>query len=209
MRGFIVGIVLLAFGGIAVAAEPPPLVPNPLPVPNETYFGLPARGPATVDPLLEPNTKLVEPPPVLQRREDVRIALDLGLPTGVRVQKRIFETDIWAEVGVGAYVIVPFVSGCLRYDGTLYRGRRNLFAFRPGISATCVIADPNLGIGLDAELVWQHTYNDRFTSELGVRLGCTEVFWKDRYEGGWGGGWRGTPNPIPVPIATLMFSVAF
>lgn len=182
-----VGVVtLLALGSTAFGQQPDPLL------------GTPAKTPLA-DPLLEPTRRLVECPP--PAREDWRAALDFGLPTGVRVQRRLGESNLWAEGGVGVWWIVPYVSACVRYDCPLLRRERNLFAVRPGISATLILLGPNFGTGLDTEFIWQHTFNGRVTTELGFRLGMTAVFLDGRG--------RHSSGTWPVPVGTLTFAVAF
>lgn len=127
------------------------------------------------------------------------MAVEFGLPIGLRVQRRLFDSNLWAEGGVGAWWIVPFASACLRYDCTLLRRERNLFAVRPGVSAT-LVGFAAFGTGVDSEFVWQHTFNGRHTTELGIRLGVTAVF----ADGG-----RLFSGPFPAPVATLMWSWQF
>lgn len=178
------GVGLLALSSSADAPDP--------------LLGAPATRPA--DPLLDPPTLPACPPP---NRDDWRLSADFGLPIGLRLQRRLFDTNLWGEVGAGAYVIVPYVSTCLRYDCTLLKRERNLFAVRPGVSATCVIWDPNFGTGVDSEFVWQHTFGGKVTTELGVRLGVTVVF----PNGGRGG--FDVKNVAPVPVACLMWTWQF
>jgi hypothetical protein len=169
---------------------------------NDPLLGPERHAAPPPDPVLDRTVTLIECPPPTPR-DDWRVALDLGLPTGVRVQRRVFDSNLWAEGGVGAWLIVPFVSGCLRYDCTLLRRERNLFAVRPGVSATLVVWAPNFGAGIDSEFIWQHTFHKRHTTELGVRLGMTAVV-------GHGGrrreDWSGV---FPAPVATLLFSWQF
>jgi hypothetical protein len=131
---------------------------------------------------LRPADPLLAPPPLPACPEvppDAddrwRIALDFGLPVGLRVQRRLGESNWWAEAGAGAWLIAPFVSTCLRYDLTLLKRERNLFALRPGVSATGILFGPSLGVGVDCEFLWQHTFAERFGFELGVRAGVTAV----------------------------------
>jgi hypothetical protein len=163
------------------------------------------------DPLLRlpPVAKSADPllaPPPLPACPDCscdkwRLAADLGLPAGVRLQRRLGETNWWAEGGVGAWWIVPFASACLRYDCTLLKRERNLFAVRPGVSATLTLIGPAPGAGVDAELIWQHTFGGRLTTELGLRVGMTAVFA--------GGDGRFVSGVLPVPVACLMWSWQF
>lgn len=173
------------FAATAVADSPDPLLGRPAPS-------------RPSDPLLDPATLPTCPDPP---RDDWRIAADFGLPVGVRVQRRLGETNWWAEGGVGTWWIVPYASACLRYDCTLLKRERNLFAIRPGVSATAILFGPWPGAGVDAEFVWQHTFNGRVTTELGVRLGMTAVFA--------GGNDRWVSGTLPAPVACLMWSWQF
>lgn len=165
----------------------------------------------TPDPLLggtttsRPTDVLLDPPPLptcpTSTRDDWRVSADLGLPIGLRLQRRLFDTNVWGEVGAGAWWIVPYVSTCLRYDCTLLKRERNLFAVRPGVSATCIQLGPWPGAGVDSEFVWQHTFGRRVTTELGVRLGLTAVFI--------GGHDRFVSGTLPVPVACLMWTWQF
>ena len=177
---------VVLFVSTGFAQQPDPLLGFPV-----------AARPA--DPLLNPSplpTLPVEP------RDTWRVAVDVGLPVGVRVQRRLGESDWWGEVGVGAWWVVPYASACLRYDCTLLKRERNLFAVRPGVSATCVLLGPNVGVGADCEFVWQHTFNGKVTTELGLRLGMTAVF-LDRRDSWLLGG------TLPVPVVCLMWSCQF
>jgi hypothetical protein len=104
-------------------------------------------------------------------------------------------------VGAGAWVIVPYASACLRYDLTLLKRERNLFAVRPGVSGTCVLLGPNAGVGLDCEFIWQHTFARCVTCELGVRAGLTAVIpsGQDRW----------TSRTFPAPVLCLMWAWQF
>lgn len=163
----------------------------------DRLLGVPAAS-QTADPLLNP--------PPLPACPDCpcdkwRLAADLGFPTGLRLQRRLGETNWWAEGGVGVWWIVPYASACLRYDCTLLKRERNLFAVRPGVSATVTLLGPAPGVGVDAELIWQHTFGQRFTTELGVRVGMTAVFV--------GGSGRHLSGTLPLPVACLMWSWQF
>jgi hypothetical protein len=150
---------------------------------------------------------LLDPPVLIEKRaadaDNWRLSADFGLPIGLRLQRRLFDTNFWWEGGAGAYVIVPYVSTCLRYDCTLLKRERNLFAVRPGVSATLVVWDPNFGTGIDSEFVWQHTFDGKVTTELGVRLGVTAVFPNG------GKGWLDVKRVAPVPVLCLMWTWQF
>jgi hypothetical protein len=182
-----------ALAGIGLLA-----LPSPAQTPDPLFGGAPVVRPA--DALLDPPTLPACPAPC---RDDWRLSADFGLPIGLRLQRRLFDTNLWGEVGAGAYVIVPYVSTCLRYDCTLLKRERNLFAVRPGVSATCVIWDPNFGTGVDSEFVWQHTFNGKVTTELGVRLGVTAVFPNG------GKGLFDIQRVFPAPVACLMWTWQF
>jgi hypothetical protein len=152
-----------------------------------------------IHPLLDPTPVLVECPP--PDRERFRVAVDVGLPVGVRLQTRLFDSNFWAEAGVGAWVIVPFASACLRYDYTLLRRQRNLFAVRPGVSATLVGLYPTFGTGVDAEFIWQHRFNGLGTTELGARLGITAVFLN--------GSRHTRAGAFPAPVLAMTFGWQF
>lgn len=150
------------------------------------------------DPLLDP-PMLIEKPS--EKFDRWRVSADFGLPIGLRLQRRLGDSNLWGEVGAGAWWIVPYASTCLRYDCTLLKRERNLFAVRPGVSATYVLLGPNLGVGVDSEFVWQHTFGGKVTTELGVRLGLTTVFANSSDR--WGNG------VFPVPVMCLMWTCQF
>ena len=129
--------------------------------------------------------------------ESFRISLDVGFPTGIRLQTRLFESRFWAEVGTGVWWIVPYVSTALRYDCHLFEGSENLFAVRPSVSATLVpLGDGAIGFGADIEFIWQHRFTDRFVTDLGLRFGAT-AFHDE------GGHWAA------VPVLAIVFAVQF
>jgi hypothetical protein len=183
--------------GVAVAVAALRLAAATAADPPDPLLGLPAAA-RSPDPLLAP-----PPPPDCPEcpPDNWRLAADLGLPTGVRVQRRLGESNWWAEGGVGAWWIVPYASACLRYDCTLLKRERNLFAVRPGVSATLTLLGPAPGAGVDAELIWQHTFGGQFTTELGLRVGMTAVFV--------GEGGRHLSGTLPVPVACLIWSWQF
>lgn len=185
-------LVFLLAGAPVWAADPPP---DPL-------LGPERRAVPPPDPVLDRTQTLVECPPP-PNRDDWRVAFDVGLPIGLRVQRRLFDTNLWAEAGAGVWAIVPFVSACLRYDGTLLKRERNLFAIRPGVSATAILWGPNFGTGIDSEFVWQHTFGGKVTTELGFRLGVTAVF------GNGSNRWSDWSGAFPAPVGALMFSWQF
>lgn len=189
-------LLLTSAVGLVVATDAVAQAVAPRPA-DQLLDSIPAATAPAADPLIDPTPLLVEAPthPV---RDRFRVAVDLGLPTGVRLQTRLFDTNIWAEAGVGAWVIVPYFSTCLRYDCTLLRRQRNLFAVRPGVSATLIGLGPNFGTGVDAEFVWQHRFHRLGTSELGVRLGVTAVFLNGSRD--WSSG------TFPAPVLALHFA---
>lgn len=185
MRSVCLLALLLAVGTTA-AADP--------------LLGLPTA-PWPADPLLDP-PPLSSCPEVLPEADDHwRVAVDFGLPIGVRVQRRLGESNVWAEAGVGAWLIAPFASVCLRYDLTVLKRERNLFALRPGVSATCVLLGPNPAFGIDCECLWQHTFAERFTLEMGVRLGASVVI-PSRND-------RWTNRSFPAPVLCCMWAWQF
>lgn len=147
------------------------------------------------DPLLDPVTKLVELP-VAPADEHIRISTDIGLPLGVRVQARLYESRFWAEFGAGVWWIAPYVSTALRYDLHMYEGQRNTIALRPSISATYIpLTRSGFGAGTDCEVIWQHRFHSNLATDLGFRLGLSAFYA--------GKSWW------PVPIATFVFAVQF
>ena len=178
------GILALCAGSVSATAEPPPARP-------------------ANDPLLDAAPTLVELPkaPV---EESIRVSFDVGLPTGVRVGVRLFESRFWAEFGVGVWWIVPYASTALRYDLHLYEGRANTIAVRPSVSATIIpLREVGFGVGCDAEVIWQHRYKNRLVTDLGFRLGLSSIYAHSRSSRSNLGDWW------PVPIATLVFAVQF
>jgi len=192
MRAF-----LLAFGMVALSgftpAEPLPLTTDPHL--QERRLNTPTL--PVANPLLDATPTLVELPdaPV---EETLRVSFDIGIPTGVRVQARLFHSPFWAEVGAGVYLIVPFVSTALRCDLRLYEDRRNSFAVRPSLSATFVpFDDIYYGFGGDVEFIWQHRFPNRMITDLGFRLGATAI--QERHESRW----------FAAPVATVVFAIQF
>ncbi len=170
---------------LAVAAGGSAQSPDPL-------LGVPAAA--------RPADPLLNPPPLPAAPElpgdKWRLTVDVGLPIGLRVQRRLGDTNWWGEVGVGAWWIVPYASACLRYDLSARCGERNLFAVRPGLSATAVgFVAP--AVGLDCEFVWQHCRDGKVHTELGARLGLSAVFLGDSG--------RFVSGTFPAPVACLTF----
>lgn len=148
------------------------------------------------DPLLDATPVLVEIPPA-PVEESLRVSLDVGFPTGVRLQARLFESRFWAELGTGVWWIVPYVSTALRYDCHLFEGQRNLFAVRPSVSATLIpFGRVPVGFGADVEFIWQYRFTDRLVTDLGLRFGAT-AFHDE------GSHWAA------VPVLALVFAVQF
>jgi hypothetical protein len=184
VRWPVVGLTLLVVAAGGSAQSPDPLL------------GVPAAA-RPVDPLLNPPPLPAAPG---WPNDHWRLAVDVGLPMGLRVQRRIGQTNWWGEAGVGAWWVVPYASACLRYDVCALRGERNLFAVRPGVSATAVgFVAP--AVGLDCEFIWQHCWNGKVTTEFGARLGMSAVFLGDR--DGWVSG------TLPAPVACLTFGWQF
>ncbi len=179
-RALFATLLAIAFAGLArgqvpLTTEPPP--------------------PRPVDPLLDA-TPVFELPKA-PADESFRVSLDVGCPTGVRLQARLFESRFWAEAGVGVWWIVPFVSTAIRYDCHMYEGRRNLVAVRPSVSATLIpFGRAPVGFGADVEFIWQHRFTDRIATDLGFRLGATAFH--DDYDK-WG----------VIPVAALVFALQF
>ncbi len=133
--------------------------------------------------------------------ETWRFAVDFGLPNGLRVQRRIFDSNFWLEGGVGAWWVVPYASACIRYDWKYLQLTRNCFSLRPGLSATFIAFGPTIGVGWDMEAVWTHHYRNTFRTDLGFRVGMTALNVRDQ---------DSRNKSIPwVPILSLVFNVAF
>jgi len=180
-------LALHIFSGTGFAQAPGPLLGTPT-----------ARTPMP-DTLLDTvtlPTRTVEP------QDNWRIAADLGFPTGLRLQRRIGDSDAWGELGIGMWWVVPYASACLRQDITLMKRERNLFALRPGVSATLTLIEPIFGVGLDCECIWQHTFNNKVSTELGFRFGMSGFAIVT-------GRSRDRTAVIPVPIVCLMWSWQF
>ena len=179
-RVLFASLLLGAIAAFAVGQAPPPTELPPRPF----------------DPLLDATPVLVELPKA-PAEESVRVSFDVGFPTGVRIQARLFESRFWAEAGVGLWWIFPYASAALRYDCHMYEGRWNLAAVRPSVSATFIpIGRVPVGFGADVEFIWQHRFTDRIATDLGFRLGAS-AFQGDY--GGWG----------VIPVATLVFALQF
>ena len=189
-RAILAAVLAFALGGVA-RAQSAPLTTDPHLQPRSA-----APAALAIDPLLDAAPILVELPQG-PTDENLRVSLDVGLPTGVRLQARLFESRFWAEVGVGVWWIVPYVSTALRYDCHMYEGRRNLVAVRPSVSATLIpFGRVPVGFGADVEFIWQHRFTDRIATDLGFRLGATAFH--DDYNR-WG----------VIPVATLVFALQF
>ena len=181
-RALLAAVLAFALGGVA-RAQPAPLTTDPHLQPRSAAPGAPAPA---VDPLLDAAPILVELPKG-PTDENIRVSLDVGLPTGVRLQARLFESRFWAEVGVGVWWIIPYASTALRYDLRLYEGQRDTFAVRPSVSATIIpLTRLFYGFGGDAEFIWQHRFSNRLITDLGFRLGASAI--RDSY-----GYWFGAP----------------
>ena len=168
-RALLAAVLAFALGGLA-RAQPAPLTTDPHFQPRPAAPVAPA-----VDPLLDAAPILVELPKG-PTDENIRVSLDVGLPTGVRLQARLFESRFWAEVGVGVWWIVPYASTALRYDLRLYEGQRDTFAVRPSVSATIIpLGDVYYGFGGDTEFIWQHRFSNRLITDLGFRLGASAI----------------------------------
>ena len=182
-RSLAAALTVFALASAGLAQEPDPLL------------GVtPAARPP--DPLLAP-APLPTCPPLDTSADNWRLAVDVGLPMGVRVQRRLGESNWWGEAGIGVYAIVPYASLCLRYDVCALRRERNLFAVRPGVSIT----GPIPAAGVDCEFIWQHCWAGTTTTEMGLRLGASAVFL--------GNGNRWVNGTFPVPIACLTFGWQF
>ncbi len=186
-RSVLAIVVLQIVAVIAFAQAPDPLLGSTS-----------ARTPMP-DSLLDP---VVLPTRTMESQDNWRLSADLGLPIGLRLQRRIGESNTWGEIGFGTWWIVPYVSACLRQDLTLVKRERNLFALRPGVSVTFLPTGPTGGVGLDCECIWQHTFKGNVCTELGVRLGLSAIV----VESGRG---RSRTHVFPVPIACLMWSWQF
>lgn len=190
MRISLLFLCVVALPCVGVAQELPPTALSESPTP--------AKREAPVEPLLgdfdfKPiRTKDLD-------HETWRFAVDLGLPNGLRVQRRIFDTNFWLEGGIGAWWIVPYASACVRYDWAFIQREQNSFALRPGLSATFISFGPLLGVGWDVEAVWTHRYRNNLRTDLGFRFGMTALV-SER--------WHGNYTPV-VPILSLVFNVAF
>ena len=170
----------------------------------------PELAPLTTDPHLQPRMApvaarvdpLLDSAPILAKltqapvEEEIRISADIGLPVGVRLQVRLYESRFWAEFGAGVWWIAPYVSMALRYDLHMYEGRRNTIALRPSISVTYIpLTRSGFGAGTDCEVIWQHQFHKNLVTDLGFRIGLSAFYA--------GKSWW------PVPIATLVFAIQF
>lgn len=182
-RGLVAILAVFGLASAGLAQAPDPLL------------GVPPAARAT-DPLLTP-TQLPSCPPLEPPADHWRFAVDFGLPMGVRVQRRLGESNFWGEAGVGVWAFVPYASLCLRYDVCALRRERNLFAVRPGVSIT----GPLPAAGVDCEFIWQHCWNGTTNTELGLRLGASAVFL--------GNGNRWANGVFPAPVACLTFAWQF
>lgn len=178
----------LTFDPHLSAPQPKPAVS---PVPGPT-----SAAPVAYDPLLDPTPIQTVSQSFDENR--LRVSVDVGLPTGVRIGAKLFHSNFWAEFGVGVWWVVPYVSTALRYDAGLYEGASNRIALRPSLSATFVPLDGGVpGFGADLEIIWQHKFSDRFLTDLGFRFGASAF--RDRDDGRW----------LPIPVLSFVLAVQF
>jgi len=151
------------------------------------------------DPLLDP--AVLAEAPLASKCEDWRISFDVGLPTGLRLQRRIVDSNWWIEGGIGTWWVVPYASLCLRYDWAVVQRQRNWVSIRPSLSATVVPIDTTVGGGFDTEFVWTHCWGDRFRTEMGLRAGVSIMSHRGRRDADF--------KTAPVPVLCFVFAMAF
>jgi hypothetical protein len=192
MRSGLFHLTFLAMPCLSMAQELPPTALSESPVP--------AKREAVAEPLLGAfDFKPIRTKELDLDHETWRFAVDFGLPNGIRVQRRIFDSNFWLEGGVGAWWVVPYASACIRYDWKYLQLTRNCFSLRPGLSATFIAFGPTIGVGWDMEAVWTHRYRNNLRTDLGIRFGMTALVnnhWNDKY--------------VPLaPILSLVLNLAF
>lgn len=147
---------------------------SPTPSPTDTLTGQPAVPPPPV------GTPLVVDAPATEFEPAVwQIDVLVGAPLGVRVQRRLGDSRVWAEGGAGLYLVFPTAFAGVRYDGRVYEGRRHAVLIRPGADAALVYAwslfgskDTLAGMVVgDVDLVWRRLAVDGGALELGLKLG--------------------------------------
>ncbi|MBA4064270.1 MAG: hypothetical protein C0501_11260 [Isosphaera sp.] len=160
MRAVLLAVVAAVGAGSAAGQDPAP-APGP-----EAFY--PDGGLLTTRPAAEPS----------RLQADVMV----GFPFTARVQCRV-AGGWWAEGGVAAVGTLPGVFAGARWDGYRSDGTRDNFLIRPGVDAYFFpsrghFRDFDRGTGavaVDAELVWQRRWSDRFRGSLGLRLGGAAV----------------------------------
>lgn len=191
------GILRLAFFVccVANASAADVLLPTPEPAASRA-----------ADPLLDasPKVTLAESP----WRSDITF----GLPTALRVQRRIGESNAWFEAGAGVYVVIPTVFVGVRADADVFASRSNALCVRPGIdvyygfpisyrssgwhSRDRTENTKSIGvIALDFDMLWRHRFGERIHGQFGVKLGCGAGF----ADGFW----------APIPIAGLIAGFSY
>ncbi len=165
-------MLLLSAAGFSQAQAPVPLPPGDYSVPVGDRVGGPAY-----------------PPPPIPVSYDQRCSVDLivGFPTGVRLQHELRGIgENWLlEAFAGVELIFPMAGGGIRRRCTVACGERDTFSISPGVDAYIVYNTLHNGDGwfsggpvtaglvtADADLLWQHSINDRLSSHLGLKLGA-------------------------------------
>ena len=185
----------------ALAAAPAAAQPTePVTIPAPAPLAPPPPAPSAADVLVG----IADGTPT--RRPSVSTDVLVGLPIAVRAQAKVVG-PVWAEAGVGVWIIIPDLFAGVRLDVGLYRGREDTVAVRPGLTAHAILnpfyggggwlgGGPPVvpGVAADVDLVWEHCWTDRFRGLLGLKLGAITAIRSD---------------PGVIPTGGLLFGCQF
>jgi hypothetical protein len=179
--------VLLVCSTGTVFSQPPHEIANA--DPGRAMVANPANPPHTMtasDVLT--NTPSVSHEPVW--RTDIL----LGLPTGLRIQRRIADTRLWGEIGGGIYLISPNMYLGIRGDSRLLERPRHTIFARPGLVTAY---NPGYNVerhggswnlldfdrvhsfgytGIDCDISWRARWSGRIHGELGLKVGLALAY---------------------------------
>jgi hypothetical protein len=165
---------------------------------------LPSDAPGAALPI-ERDATPTAPAPPLGAPPSPRWSLDLlvGLPTGLRVQRRLGESACFVEGVAALYVILPMLGGGFRHCCTLLSGENNALCLSPGIDAYLleIPSDGKHHGGLltgDVDILWRHTYGKRWQGDLGVKLGAGAAVFG-----------RSSGGVLPAPVVCLFGGLRF
>ena len=178
---------VLTIASIA-GAQTPPAIPQILSAPAPTPDPNVGRVLYGEQPLFE----VIDAKPYEPRW---RMDLLLGAPTGIRFQRQLGESRLWAEVGAGGYLWWPTVFAGVRSEGRMFSGASDVLSVRPGLIAYYLqgytIDDRSRNwdgwdgdyrirtagmVAIDFDLSWKHRWLDSLHGEIALKLGAGVAF---------------------------------